>query len=340
MQPAGSIVMYATSANSVAQDGSGRNGVFTGELLRQLETPGLEIGEVVRRTGAAVQQVTGGRQVPAVSNQFFQTFYLKPSGTDLSQFSPTVQTPAPSFGAVTVATGSLTITVASTATVSLLGQSVELPAGGSLPVNNVAVGEIAVAVRYADGKTENRSVQVEANHSNSQSFDYRPSLHKIGDRGPAGGIVFYDKGNSEGGWRYLESTPSDTRGGIQWFNGNGDGIDIKGTDTAIGTGRDNTVAIIAALGNGSYAALVCHNLSLGGYSDWFLPSKDELNLMYQNLKKSNLGEFRDAWYWSSSHGSYGYGPFAWHQIFSVGIQDRGYNRFSYSAVRAVRAFTD
>ena len=178
-QPAGSIVMYATGANSVAQDGTGRNGVFTGELLRQLETPGLEIGEVVRRTGAAVQQVTGGKQIPAVSNQFFRTFYLKPAATGSVQPSPSVQAPSPRFGTVIVATGSLSITVTSAATVSLLGQTVELPAGATLPINNVAVGEVTVAVRYADGKSENRSVWVEANRSSSLAFDYCPVPEKI-----------------------------------------------------------------------------------------------------------------------------------------------------------------
>jgi formylglycine-generating enzyme len=60
--------------------------------------------------------------------------------------------------------------------VSLLGQSVELPAGATLPVNNVAAGEVAVAVRYADGTAENRIVRVEANRSASVSFDYKPTL--------------------------------------------------------------------------------------------------------------------------------------------------------------------
>lgn len=75
-QPADSIIVYATSAGSVAQDGSGRNGLFTSELLKHLSTPGLEISEVFRRTGAGVQQVSGGAQVPAVYNQFFGKFYL------------------------------------------------------------------------------------------------------------------------------------------------------------------------------------------------------------------------------------------------------------------------
>ena len=69
-QPAGSIVTYATSVGSVAQDGEGRNGVFTSELLKNLVTPGIDIIEVFQRTGADVQRATGGTQIPAVYSQF------------------------------------------------------------------------------------------------------------------------------------------------------------------------------------------------------------------------------------------------------------------------------
>jgi hypothetical protein len=76
-QPEGSIVVYATSAGSVAQDGEGRNGVFTQELLKHLRTPGLDIKDVFNRTGAGVRDATGGKQVPAVYSQFFDSIALK-----------------------------------------------------------------------------------------------------------------------------------------------------------------------------------------------------------------------------------------------------------------------
>lgn len=161
----------------------------------------------------------------------------------------------------------------------------------------------------------------------------------IGDIGPAGGRIFYDKGSVSEGWRYLEAAPSDQtdHNGIQWYNG--DNIKIK-TGTAVGTGKANTQAIIAAQGEGNYAASLCKNLSVGGFSDWFLPSKDELNLMYTNLKKVGMGEFGEGWLWSSSQDDDGYGEVdAWFQVFSDGSQgDNGYGEDWSGSVRACRAF--
>src|SRR5215469_8056535 len=52
--PAGSIIMYATSANSTADDGIGSNGLFTGQLLNNLKTPGLSVRDVFDKTGEDV----------------------------------------------------------------------------------------------------------------------------------------------------------------------------------------------------------------------------------------------------------------------------------------------
>jgi tetratricopeptide (TPR) repeat protein len=75
-QPADSIIVYATSAGSTAQDGTGRNGLFTKHLLNNLKTPDLSIREVFDRTGADVQQASNRAQVPAIYSQFFGAAYL------------------------------------------------------------------------------------------------------------------------------------------------------------------------------------------------------------------------------------------------------------------------
>jgi hypothetical protein len=159
------------------------------------------------------------------------------------------------------------------------------------------------------------------------------AAYRIGDTGPAGGIIFYDKGNASGGWRFLEAAPSDQSKEIQWYNAKN--IDIK-TGTAIGTGIANTASIIAAQGVGSYAATLCDRLVLGDYDDWFLPSKDELNLMYTNLNMAGLGGSWGVWFWSSSQDYVNFN-YAWKQYFSDGEQYSYYKNYKY-AVRACRAF--
>lgn len=122
-------------------------------------------------------------------------------------------------------------------------------------------------------------------------------VYNIGDTGPAGGIIFYDKGNSSDGWRYLEAAPSDQTTAAAWGNQTTTGI----TNTAIGTGKANTDAIVSFYGAGSYAASVCKNLNLNGYHDWFLPSKDELAPMLKNLAENGIGGFAYGYlYWTSS----------------------------------------
>jgi hypothetical protein len=156
----------------------------------------------------------------------------------------------------------------------------------------------------------------------------RPS--ELGDTGPAGGIIFYDKGSYSNGWRYLEAAPSDQSSGIQW---GGYGTSVGGTSTGIGSGAANTAAIVARLGTGSsYAARLCADLELGGYDDWFLPSKDELNQMYQ--QRGVIGGFASDKYWSSSEGSSSY---AWGQDFGNGSQGYVY-KYVNLRVRACRAF--
>ena len=173
--------------------------------------------------------------------------------------------------------------------------------------------------------------------------------YTVGDTGPAGGLIFYDKGSSSGGWRYLEAAPVST----EWTQkGWGSyGTWIGGTGTGIGTGQNNTTIIVLWLDNNSddtygdvtektnRAAYLCNDLVYGGYNDWFLPSKNELNLMYENLKVAGVGDFASFVYWSSSEFNADY---ARGQYFANGGQ-YGYNKDfdsenDLSYVRAVRAF--
>jgi hypothetical protein len=122
-------------------------------------------------------------------------------------------------------------------------------------------------------------------------------IYSIGSIGPAGGYIFYDKGNNSNGWRYLEAAPNHI-GGIPWgcF-----GTFTNLTADGIGTGLNNTQVIAQACGPNN-ATQQCLNYTFNGYSDWFLPSIDELIAMFTNLWANGIGNFNapNGQYWSSS----------------------------------------
>ena len=149
-----------------------------------------------------------------------------------------------------------------------------------------------------------------------------------------GGIIFYLDGDGGG----LIAAPTDHQGQTQWGCY---GTNISGADgTAIGTGAQNTIDIEAGCTTPGTAADICANLTIAGYSDWFLPSKDELNEMYLNIGQgnalglNNIGGFSPGSYWSSTESAYND---AWVQGFGNGnVIDS--NKDTYHNVRSVRAF--
>jgi hypothetical protein len=142
-----------------------------------------------------------------------------------------------------------------------------------------------------------------------------------------GGIIFYVDGTGLAG---LISSTSD-QGIVPWgcFQ-----TSIPGTSTALGTGQTNTTAIVNGCSEAGIAARICDDLVLNGYSDWYLPSKDELSQM--SSQQSLIGNitYGDN-YWSSSEES-GFG--AWTIQLNPGSQ--GYTNKSISRhVRAIRSFS-
>ena len=129
--------------------------------------------------------------------------------------------------------------------------------------------------------------------------------YSIGDTGPAGGFIFYENPNyAKDGWRYLEAAPFDQSAGASWGCFRRAIPGARGT--AIGTGKQNTTDMLAACTEPGSAADLCARLSINGVRGWFLPSRDELALMYRNLKAARNGDFQDGGvtdnftYWASS----------------------------------------
>ena len=150
-----------------------------------------------------------------------------------------------------------------------------------------------------------------------------------------GGKIAYvlqpgDPGYVAGEFHGLIITINNVSIGTQWYNGTE--ISTGATATALGSGKANTSAIVNVQGAGAYAAKICYDLVLNGYSDWYLPSKDELNKLY--LNRVAIGNFADDTYWSSSETD---AIHAWGQLFINGYQYSGLKDV-ISYVRAVRAF--
>ena len=207
--------------------------------------------------------------------------------------------------------------------------------------------------------------------------------YKVGDEGPAGGIIFYDKGEYSDGWRYLEAAPADVWlvdgvpeldltfdeyysddyyqvFGYYRKDASSNNMFVNGketlgnyskaeelTGTGIGTGKKNTELLVKAMGDKTYytmgakkvvyAAWLCYDLVFNGFDDWFLPSKDELNLLYVNLCKKDLGDFDEDSYWSSSETDFS-AEYAWRQQFyGAGQQSYGTRDYAHR-IRPVRAF--
>ena len=199
--------------------------------------------------------------------------------------------------------------------------------------------------------------------------------------GPAGGYVFYDKGEYSDGWRYLEAAPADLQvDDPPYFHTDGartygryfgcltaDRVPlyINGTETynaenctltGIGTGKRNTELIINALGEEAYiseayitemqkfsyyAARLCDLVSVTvnevTYDDWFLPSKDELNLVYHQLAAKGLTPFTKLDYWSSSEDEK-HPALVWVQDFDDGEQFGYLIHIDGPQIRPIRAF--
>jgi hypothetical protein len=134
------------------------------------------------------------------------------------------------------------------------------------------------------------------------SSDNTPATYAIGKTGPSGvGIVFYV---TDGGLHGLEAAPENWNPNGSgdptpvWIIGGSTQTTYIGTPAGIGTGLANSNTIISQSGHTNSAAKVCRDYTGGGKTDWFLPSKDELEQLY--LHKSAVGNFDDIYYWSST----------------------------------------
>ena len=206
-------------------------------------------------------------------------------------------------------------------------------------------------IRTGTGKSAGNSVAISALDGFATSEDGTFG-HNGFNIGPAGGYIFYQGLLYSGEWRYLEAAP--------WFlekyifgydRTHSDGSNLfLNTETGIGKGKSNTVTLVGAMGEtaytkstgdtttGQYAAKICSDHVVGEYDDWFLPSKDELNKMYENLRQKGIGDCHSDYHWSSSESDTSGNVNAWSHWFQGGNQREDISRDIKHMVHPVRAF--
>ena len=155
--------------------------------------------------------------------------------------------------------------------------------------------------------------------------------YAVGDEGFGGIIIYIDPTGEHG----VVCAPRDIRGsGKERMVWGCLSATISGARaTAMGSGDENTKDIVETCTKGDTAADACRKVKINGYSDWYLPSKGELNAIYRLKKKGKL-HLKKTGYWSSTGTGNGN---AWVQTFGMGFQFVS-AKYGSHRVRPVRKF--
>ena len=142
---------------------------------------------------------------------------------------------------------------------------------------DTGVGQFVVTAKDLDLNTV-YFVRPYVKIDNTIHYGNQVTFKTTGYFGPSGGYVVYDHGEMIDGWRYLEASPEilENKWGCE-------GTFISGTLPQVGKGKENSDLIINGCGQSDCAAKSCNNYVFGGFSDWFLPSTNELEVTLRAL---------------------------------------------------------
>jgi hypothetical protein len=223
--------------------------------------------------------------------------------------------------------------------ISLVGHDLTLSGGSTLSLPDEVNDADADPMNEIELPTGGNNGQVLTTDGSGNyswtSIEVNSTIYNLGDFAH-GGIVFWVNETGEHG---LVCAKEDQNLAIQWYNNSYS--DTRSMRVGVYGGSSNTERITNAQGNGYYAAYICSQYMGGDYGDWYLPSKGELNFMFQQKYIINAAatvnggnEFASEAYWSSTElGNNG----AWDQNFTSGIQANG-DKADVNHVRAIRAF--
>lgn len=282
------------------------------------------------------------------------------SGSATQTFTLTVTVTAPAF-TLSSASESKTVNTAITGyTISSTGGAIASyaisPAAPAGLTFNTSTGLLSGTPTTVAGATAYTITATNASGSATRTFTLTVTavVYTVGQTGPGGGKIFYVAPSPfacgptlSSSCNYLEAAPTSntvanywTDGTRTWSTGANQIVSVpNANETTIGTGYKNSLAIVAQTGNVGASSAAVAARDYGGpnsLSDWYLPSKDELNQLY--LQKTTVGDLVANFYWSSSEYNTEAAN-AWVQRFSDGLQGfGGKNHPGGLYVRPVRAF--
>ena len=280
------------------------------------------------------------------------------SGSATQTFTLTVTVAAPAF-TLSSASESKTVNTAITGyTISSTGGAIASyaisPAAPAGLTFNTTTGLLSGTPTTVAGATAYTITATNASGSATQTFTLTVTavVYTVGQTGPGGGKIFYVAATPfacgptmSSSCTYLEAAPTSgtsawTDVNRTWSTGANQSVSVPNANgTAIGTGYKNSLAIVAQAGNVATSSAAVAARGYGGpnnLTDWYLPSKDELNQLY--LQRTTVGGFVADFYWASSEYNTEAAN-AWVQGFSDGLQGfggKGHPGGLY--VRPVRAF--
>ena len=273
------------------------------------------------------RQATSGKNSMSSKVRAVRTFVINPYKA-ITAFSFEGLTP-PVVGTIDEAAHTITAVVplgpdpkTLVATFSTTGASVAV--GGKSQTSGQTANDFTNPVTYTvtarDGTTQN----------------YVVTVYYVGKSYQGGKIAYFlqpgDYGYVAGQMHGLIATAEDQSRTYKMGWSNIANLLVGTTHTGLSWGRANTADIVAQAGCTRGAAWVCSHLNEGGYADWYLPSKDELDLLYH--ARNAVGGFEGRSYWSSSEIDR---ADAWEQYFGNGNQHWD-PKVVGECVRAIRSF--
>lgn len=330
----GSIIAYATEMGAAAADGDGANGLYTSKLVEQMNIP-QRIEDVFIKTRIAVRKASENTQSPQEWSQLTGAFYFK-KGANAQASLNRVQARIGDSKDVAVY-GDIMLSSEIKGGLFLDGEYLgNVNSNSETPIEEIEVGLHSLEIKglndwkkevyiKKDETTNVKAILTDEIKAFKDELKYKVNLgvsvvkllnegYNILDLLDAGVTENDLLGTLYKGGRIFYVNTEDGTGLVSALRDQKDGAGVSWDE----------------------AKDIAATYSTDEYSDWYLPSKEELNLMYMNLKKNHEGNFADNVYWSSTVGNKR-STVAWRQGFTNGYQYENYTYLKYN-VRAIRSF--